>query len=74
MPQYTYIVTSEITVDAPNIMAAEKAVHGTRGGRWPAIQLLANQFRSVRLPSQRVDSPVWVRVTGGPLVIHRKKP
>ncbi len=50
MPTYRYRLTADIEVNAPNIMAAERAVR--KAGK---IRGMGSYVGGVRLPSQRQD-------------------
>ncbi len=74
MPTYRYRLIADIEVDAPNIMAAEKAVRHRIHHDIPGIRGFGSYVGGVRLPSQRKDErgcPVEVRVDYG--TIERSK-
>lgn len=58
MPTYRYRLIADIEVDAPNIMAAEKAVRHRIHHDIPGIRGFGSYVGGVRLPSQRTDEPV----------------
>lgn len=63
MTTYRYRLIADIEVDAPNVVAAEKAVRGD-----PKIRGFGSYVGGVRLPSQRRDESrcrVEVRVGHG---------
>lgn len=70
MPTYRYRLIADIEVDAPNIMAAEKAVRHRihHAPDIPGIRGFGSYVGGVRLPSQRPyeqGCPVEVRVHYG---------
>jgi len=80
MPTYRYQLVADIEVDAPNIMAAEKAVHAMRYSSLdkeiPMVMALGSYVGGVRLPSQRQGEPrcrVQVRVNYGEVVRNSAK-
>ena len=64
MPKYKYILTAEIEVEAPNIIAAEKAVQRSSVTGKKLIGATGNFGAIVKLFSSREwETPwVWVRV------------
>ena len=68
MPTYRYRLIADIEVDAPNIIAAEKAVRHRTYRDIPGIRGLGSYVGGVHLPSQRQDErgcQVDVRVDYG---------
>ncbi len=57
MTTYRYQLIADIEVDAPNILAAEKAVHGSWIKDIPKIRAIGSYIGGVKLPSQRREEP-----------------
>jgi len=62
MPTYRYRLIADIEVDAPNIMAAEKAVRHRIHHDIPGIRGFGSYVGGVRLPSMRKDEHCRVEV------------